>query len=150
MWIKSHFLFNLNGLEDYYFLFYSRIHALLFVWSILHYFSLSNWILVHLYFTDQHAAIKSRMLKLPDGLWNCADCGYTTSYNTTMWKHIEAKHMAQPAPCLYCDKMCPSKNALASHVSRYHRAKKNTHFWKYTISSLQICLSYSPQIYWQL
>ena len=49
--------------------------------------------LVQIYFnsSDQHAAIKSRMLKLPDGLWNCAECGYTTSYNTTMWKHIEAK-----------------------------------------------------------
>ena len=89
--------------------------------------------LVSLLFTftnssDQHAAIKSRMLKLPDGLWNCADCGYSTSYQTTIWKHIEAKHVAQPAPCLYCDKMCPSKNALASHVSRYHRAKKITQF----------------------
>merc|ERR1719470_640962 len=39
-----------------------------------------------------HAAIKSRMQKLPDGLWSCADCGYATSYHTTMWKHIEAKH----------------------------------------------------------
>jgi len=77
---------------------------------------------------DLHEAIKSRMEKLPDGLWSCADCGYATSYQTTMWKHIEAKHMAQPAPCLYCDKMCPSKNALASHVSRYHRAPKNKQF----------------------
>ena len=65
------------------------------------------------------------MLKMTDGLWNCADCGYITSYNTTMWKHIEAKHMAQPVPRVFCGKICPSKNALASHVSRYHRSQKN-------------------------
>ena len=76
-------------------------------------------------YSDQHAAIKSRMLKMPDGLWNCADSGYITSYHTTMWKHVEAKHMAQPVTCVHCGKMCPSKNALASHVSRYHRTEKN-------------------------
>jgi len=74
---------------------------------------------------QHHAAIKSRMLKMPDGLWNCAECGYITSYHTTMWKHVEAKHLALPVTCIHCGKMCPSKNALASHVSRYHRTQKN-------------------------
>ena len=80
-------------------------------------------LIVHDYL-DQDEAIKSRMMKLSDGSWTCTVCGYISNYQTTMWKHVEAKHVALPVMCKFCEKLCPSKNALASHVSRNHRASK--------------------------
>jgi len=75
---------------------------------------------------DIDEQIQSRIIVLGRSEFQCAECGQLASLKPNMWKHIEAKHMApQPAPCLYCNKMCPSKNALASHVSRYHRAKRS-------------------------
>ena len=69
--------------------------------------------------------IQSRIIVIGRSEFQCAECGQLASLKPNMWKHIEAKHMApQPAPCMYCNKLCPSKNALASHVSRYHRAEK--------------------------
>jgi len=69
--------------------------------------------------------IQSRIIVIGRSEFQCAECGQLASLKPNMWKHIEAKHMApQPAPCMFCGKMCPSKNALAPHVSRYHRAEK--------------------------
>jgi len=77
---------------------------------------------------DVKASLGQHMQKLASGTFICLLCDYQAGRSHHMTNHIEAKHMSQPAPCLYCDKMCPSKNALASHVSRYHRAPKNKQF----------------------
>ena len=66
--------------------------------------------------------IKSRILTVGKSEFQCTDCGHSTTKKTNLLRHIESKHMILEAiACKFCEKMCPSKNALSSHVSRYHR-----------------------------
>ena len=66
--------------------------------------------------------IKSRILAIGKSEFQCTECGHVTTKKTNLLRHIESKHMILEAiACKYCSKMCPSKNALSSHVSRYHR-----------------------------
>lgn len=69
--------------------------------------------------------VQSKLITIGKSEFQCADCGQTATIRSNMWRHIEAKHIApQPIPCQFCGKTCPSRNALASHCSRYHRYKK--------------------------
>jgi len=66
--------------------------------------------------------VKSRILTIGKSEFQCTDCGHVTTKKTNLLRHIESKHMIlQAIACQFCQKMCPSKNALSSHVSRYHR-----------------------------
>ena len=67
----------------------------------------------------------SRIQSDGEGLFTCLDCGHsgTNLYNTR--RHWEAKHgIPLVFECPHCNKQCPSKNALGSHLSRYHRGMK--------------------------
>jgi len=69
--------------------------------------------------------VQSKLITIGKSEFQCAECGQTATIRSNMWRHIEAKHVApQPIHCQFCGKTCPSRNALASHVSRYHRYKK--------------------------
>ena len=66
--------------------------------------------------------VKSRVLTIGKSEFQCTECGHITTKKTNLLRHIESKHMVLEAiACKFCGKMCPSKNALSSHVSRYHR-----------------------------
>ena len=68
--------------------------------------------------------VQSRIITVGKSEFQCAECGQTATIRSNMWRHIEAKHVsAQSISCQFCEKTCPSRNALASHVSRYHRYK---------------------------
>ena len=70
--------------------------------------------------------IQSRIIFIGRSEFQCAECGHIASIKPNIWKHIEAKHMApRPVSCQFCGKICPSKNARQSHISRYHRANKH-------------------------
>ena len=59
-------------------------------------------------------------------MWACTVCGHATKQRYHLTTHIEAKHIQSDGfPCMHCNKLCPSKNALGTHVSRYHRNKDN-------------------------
>lgn len=74
---------------------------------------------------DLDGEIKSRIITVSKSEFHCSECGQISKDKANMWRHIEAKHTASvPIMCLFCNKTCPSRNALASHVSRYHRFKK--------------------------
>jgi len=76
------------------------------------------------YYADLDEEIKSRIISVSKSEFHCSECGHMSKDKANMWRHIEAKHMAPvPIKCQYCDKTCPSRNALASHVSRNHRYK---------------------------
>ena len=65
--------------------------------------------------------IKDRMVFLASGLYGCSECPYTTKYSTTCQNHIESKHMSTNGfICNFCEKFCPTRNALKSHVSKKH------------------------------
>ena len=55
-------------------------------------------------------------------MWACTECGHKTRHKYHLARHIEAKHIQNDGfTCNYCNKLCPSKNALETHVSRHHR-----------------------------
>ena len=70
---------------------------------------------------DLKEIIKEKTTRSEDGLYVCVDCGYTTKYGTTLQNHIEAKHVSTSGIyCQLCPKFCPTRNALKSHVAKYH------------------------------
>ena len=70
---------------------------------------------------DLKEIIKEKTTRSEDGLYVCMDCGYTTKYGTTLQNHIEAKHVSTTGIyCQLCPKFCPTRNALKSHVAKYH------------------------------
>ena len=75
-------------------------------------------------------AIKQRMVKQYDGTWGCSECDFVTKYQATLTNHIEAKHLQSDGySCQYCNKFCPTKNALKCHVYQRHSQKNSKPFW---------------------
>ena len=67
------------------------------------------------------SAIKSKMVRGVEGLWQCTDCDYKTKYSTTLTRHVEAKHLETSGfQCTICQQFCPTRNALMSHQYRKH------------------------------
>ena len=74
------------------------------------------------FFSGMVNEIMSKINIIGKSEYQCLECGHTTMKKTNLIRHIESKHMHLEAlSCHYCNKMCPSKNALSTHVSRYHR-----------------------------
>jgi len=56
--------------------------------------------------------------------WKCTDCDYQTKGRRGLFEHIESKHVGSEGySCQFCQKFCPSRNALRSHMSRHHPMK---------------------------
>ena len=71
--------------------------------------------------------ISQKMQRRPDGDWECLECPYSNKTRQRLQYHIESKHIASPGHvCDICFKVCPTKNALNLHRSRYH---KNNAYW---------------------
>jgi len=59
------------------------------------------------------------------GNYTCVDCGFSRPTLHVIKRHWDAKHGTPLIfVCPHCYKKCPSKNALTSHTSRYHRGQK--------------------------
>jgi len=72
----------------------------------------------------ESAEIVSKVERV-DGTWLCKVCGYDNKIRMRALLHVEAIHVQSSGHfCLECPKVCPSKNALNAHVSRYHRKNK--------------------------
>jgi len=72
---------------------------------------------------DVQEQINSLMVDMGQSEFHCTACGHISKTKSNMQKHIDAKHISsQPVFCQFCNKRCPSKNALQSHVSRYHKS----------------------------
>jgi len=69
---------------------------------------------------DVDQLIQSKILK-SDRSWICADCNHSTVNRTHLYEHIESKHVSSGYNCQYCQKFVPSRNALRSHMHKYHR-----------------------------
>ena len=68
-------------------------------------------------------AIECKMSKSETGnFWLCLDCDYMHSHKTRVKFHVESNHIDSPGHmCEICQKICPSKNALNIHRSRFHK-----------------------------
>ena len=49
----------------------------------------------------------------------CKLCGKEGSM-TSVWNHIEAKHLDNSYPCNQCEKISKSRNGLAQHKASFH------------------------------
>ena len=49
----------------------------------------------------------------------CKLCG-KEGYMTSVWNHIEAKHLDNSYPCNQCEKISKSRNGLAQHRASFH------------------------------
>ena len=70
------------------------------------------------------AAVEEKMVKdiTENGVvWRCADCGHQTKFRTSLFEHVESKHVESSGYiCQYCLKHCRTRNALRSHINRQH------------------------------
>ena len=73
-------------------------------------------------FSALNDAIKAKIFKADSGLFTCYECGYSSKYKTTCQDHIESRHISTSGfICPYCEKFCPTRNALKSHISKSHK-----------------------------
>jgi len=74
---------------------------------------------------DVKLLIQSKITQLDKNMFQCLDCDHTSNYKSNMVKHVEDRHIQQQGhTCKYCEKICPSRNALSAHISRKHRNTK--------------------------
>ena len=82
---------------------------------------------MHIMGTSVSAIVESKMFKEMTAhgiLWKCTDCEYHTKGRRGLFEHIESKHVGSEGyTCHYCQKFCPSRNALRSHMARHHPIK---------------------------
>lgn len=73
------------------------------------------------------AEVEAKMMKESTEagvVWKCTDCGHHTKFRTSLFEHVESKHVESSGYiCQYCQKFCRTRNALRSHVNRVHSVK---------------------------
>ena len=53
--------------------------------------------------------------------WICKVCGMEDKFSNVT-RHVESNHLEGVSiPCDFCDKICPSRNSLSKHKSRFHK-----------------------------
>jgi len=74
---------------------------------------------------DIKVLIQSKIIQLEKNKFQCSDCEHSSNYKSNMVKHVEDRHVQQDGVfCQFCEKVCPSRNALSAHISRKHRNTK--------------------------
>ena len=64
----------------------------------------------------------SSIYEKKDGGWNCLECGYSTTINSsTMRRHVETHFKGLSYTCKSCNKEFRSKHSLSNHKSIYHK-----------------------------
>ena len=92
-------------------------------------FNVKNFIFLKrtmLFLLDKlEAEIRSKMICLGGGQWQCADCHLVTK-STNLFNHIEGKHVNSGGHnCQICGKFCRTKNGLIAHSHRAHSKSQN-------------------------
>ena len=65
----------------------------------------------------------SSIYEKKDGGWNCLECGYSTTFNSsTMRRHVETHFKGLSYTCTLCNKEFRSKNSFTVHNSNYHKS----------------------------
>lgn len=74
---------------------------------------------------ERKELIKEHIIKHVSGMYQCLKCGYESGYNTTIKRHVEARHFSTPGvACDYCHVVCKTSNALTTHKSKFHQTAK--------------------------
>ena len=67
------------------------------------------------------ALVKSYMMKMGAGDWQCSECGFRKVGRDSLNGLVEANHVNVTFICVLCEKECKSRNSLLLHRSRYHK-----------------------------
>ena len=80
---------------------------------------------------DVDTEIRSRMVNIGGGQWQCIECSYT-SKSSNVHKHVEAKHVIEKNnyECTLCHRVLRGLNAFNNHIYKAHKKDK-------TMESLQ-------------
>jgi len=78
---------------------------------------------------DLDLQIRSKMVNLGGGLWQCTDCDLKTK-SSNLYNHIEAKHLPEHSGynCFYCQKLCKTRHSLITHNQRFHKSARDSSF----------------------
>ncbi len=84
------------------------------------------------YFPDRldarEAVIESSIIKnVATGQYVCKLCNFGATNRTHVFCHVESKHYQDATvqyACPYCQKVMYTRNARASHISRYHKDER--------------------------
>ena len=70
---------------------------------------------------DQY--IRQSINELGQNQFKCTLCDIRLTSNRNMWNHVESQHFPGTFTysCHLCHKECKTRNALSTHVSRYHK-----------------------------
>jgi predicted RNA-binding Zn-ribbon protein involved in translation (DUF1610 family) len=76
----------------------------------------------------REAIIESSIIKnVSTGQYVCKLCNFGATNRTHVFCHVESKHYQDATvqyACPYCQKVMYTRNARASHVSRYHKDER--------------------------
>merc|ERR1719347_1600704 len=61
---------------------------------------------------DVRETIASMLVKLPDGMWSCVQCGKTSKLRKDVGRHVETHIQGVSYPCNLCGKTYRSVNSL--------------------------------------
>lgn len=70
--------------------------------------------------------IRSKMVNVEGGQWQCVDCSYTSKFNN-VHKHVEAKHVTEKNSyeCPICHRVKNGLNSFSNHIYRFHKNEKS-------------------------
>ena len=80
-----------------------------------------------LYFClDVDTEIRSKMVKVGGGQWQCIDCSYVSKISN-VYKHVEAKHVTEKNnyECSLCNRVLRGLNAFNNHIYKSHKKEKS-------------------------
>ena len=62
------------------------------------------------------------MKKNEDRTYTCSLCGFSNKIKTKVVYHLEGVHFKGffNLQCSLCSKICPGRNSLSTHMSRFH------------------------------
>ena len=75
---------------------------------------------------DVDAEIRSKMVKVGGGQWQCTDCSYISKISN-VYKHVEAKHVPEKNnyECPLCHRVLRGLNAFNNHIYKSHKKEKS-------------------------
>ena len=73
-------------------------------------------------FVEIEEIVSQNLTRDSDGNWRCLNCDFKSAWSTNVKQHIESKHVSGiQLACGFCDKISPTRHALAMHIRRYHK-----------------------------
>ena len=74
---------------------------------------------LQIFLLDLNAALEAMIQKEGGGRYSCLECGKNMADKSKIKRHAE-NHLNMAHPCIVCQKVFKTRNALAHHYTREH------------------------------